>query len=71
MSEAWRKPAPRRIGILFRTSPKRLFIITICFFFTFLFLVAGSFKARHYIKEKEAEAEAARNAGYHWQKFPR
>ncbi|OTB06298.1 hypothetical protein M426DRAFT_72354 [Hypoxylon sp. CI-4A] len=73
MSEAtWRKgiiSSPRRrFGFLFRTSPKRLFVITLTVFFTLVLLASGSFRARRYYAEK---AKAEERIPYHWEAYPR
>lgn len=70
MPEAWRKPSSRwRLGMLLRASPRRLFVITLCFFFSFLILAGGTLRTRRYLAEKEAEREAEENP-YPWQRFP-
>ncbi|RYP92104.1 hypothetical protein DL770_001765 [Monosporascus sp. CRB-9-2] len=72
MAETWPKPSSRwRLGMVLPTSPKKLCVVTFCFFFTSLVLVGGSFRARRYIVQKAAEQRAAEEPAYHWQRFPR
>ncbi|KAI2618782.1 hypothetical protein GGR54DRAFT_142512 [Hypoxylon sp. NC1633] len=72
MSDVWRKgilPAPRRrLGLLFRTSPRRLVIITLAVFVTLVLIIGGSFRARHYYAEKDQQEE---RIPYHWELYPR
>lgn len=71
MSEVWRKGKStprRRLGCLFRTSPRRLFIITLTVFFTLVLFIGGSFRARRYYVEKAEETE---RIPYHWELYPR
>ncbi|KAI1079105.1 hypothetical protein F5B20DRAFT_179282 [Whalleya microplaca] len=67
MSDTWRKGNinPRRI---FRTSPRRLFIITLAVSFTLVLLAGGSFRARRYYAEKSRQQE---RIPYPWEAYPR
>ncbi|KAI1143086.1 hypothetical protein F5Y05DRAFT_367449 [Hypoxylon sp. FL0543] len=58
----------RRLGFLFRTSPKRLVVITLAIFFSLVLLAGGSFRARRYYAEK---AKADERIPYHWELYPR
>ncbi|KAI5866687.1 hypothetical protein GGS23DRAFT_283191 [Durotheca rogersii] len=71
MSDAWRKgfAVPRRrLGLLLRTSPRRLFGFTLAVFFTFVLFAGGSLRARRYYAEKTKVDE---RIPYHWEAYPR
>ncbi|KAI6090087.1 hypothetical protein F4821DRAFT_229598 [Hypoxylon rubiginosum] len=71
MSDSWRKgiSAPRRrLGLLLRTSPRRLCLVTLAVFFTLVLIAGGSFRARRYYKEKDKPDE---RIPYHWELYPR
>ncbi|KAI0013057.1 hypothetical protein F4779DRAFT_613928 [Xylariaceae sp. FL0662B] len=67
MPDTWRKGTinSRR---LFRTSPRRLFIITLIISFTLVLLAGGSFRARRYYAEK---AKPPERIPYPWEAYPR
>lgn len=57
----------RRFG-LFRTSPKRLVIITLAVSLTLVLIAGGSFRARRYYAEKD---KADERIPYHWEAYER
>ncbi|KAI0175812.1 hypothetical protein GGR52DRAFT_331186 [Hypoxylon sp. FL1284] len=71
MSDSWRKGISvprRRLGSIFRTSPRRLATITFAVFVTLVLFAGGSFRARDYYVER---TKAAERIPYHWEAYPR
>ncbi|KAI1106632.1 hypothetical protein F4804DRAFT_300008 [Jackrogersella minutella] len=71
MSDSWRKGIStprRRLGFLFRASPRRLVIVTLTVFFSLVLIAMGSFRARKYYAEKD---KADGRIPYHWENYPR
>ncbi|KAI1502400.1 hypothetical protein F5X99DRAFT_160869 [Biscogniauxia marginata] len=73
MSVTWGKGGwshPRRLGLLLRTSPKRLCTTTFAIFFAFIVLAGGGLQARQYYADRAATLREQERIPLHWEAYP-